>query len=338
MPRFTIITLIIILIFCLPFHSSKEYSIQDYGLRKKGVKKHQEIIFVHIPKTAGMSFRFTINNHGKFGAEHTEKCYVELYEKYIKKNDGEPFSVAFFRSPRAHVLSQFLECKYDNWGKRVTKGTEFPRHASDRKDFEVWVNYFYDSWNKKNENATREIELDSFHCYHPYNLQSRAMSDDCIAQHYLSPTQSTKGMGIIAIENMMSLTCVGITELYAASLCLFWVKAGHTETMDLFCNPALESYYSESHVTHHVPEHKTSDIHEGIWKKVDKMTLFDLILYQNAVVRFLHEFDRLVTKARYSKVTVCSFKNMHVELIISAFDKQDSHYSYVMTTLKKCLD
>ena len=75
--------------------------------------KGDELIFVHIPKTAGMSFRFTINDKGDFGCEHTEKCYTELVENYETRHphDGHPFVSTFLRAPRAHVFSQFLECK-----------------------------------------------------------------------------------------------------------------------------------------------------------------------------------------------------------------------------------
>ena len=97
-----------------------------------------------------MSFRFTINNGGRFGAEHTEKCYVELYKAYKeRKPNKEPFTITFFRAPRAHVYSQFLECNHDNWGKRVTSGSTFPRNHEDPDDFADWVDHFYDSWNKE---------------------------------------------------------------------------------------------------------------------------------------------------------------------------------------------
>ena len=39
--------------------------------------KGDDLIFVHIPKTAGMSFRFTTNDAGDFDTPHTEKCLTD---------------------------------------------------------------------------------------------------------------------------------------------------------------------------------------------------------------------------------------------------------------------
>ena len=169
-----------------------------------------DIIFVHIPKTAGMSFRFLINKEGDFDVDHTELCFKALYRDYKQQKPKEvPFSSTFFRAPRAHVLSQFLECKYDTWGKKMTVGTGFPRSNSDSSDFEEWVDHFYDSWNKKDDSKSRKINLDCFHCYHPYNMQIRAMSDECVKVHYLDKSQNPFDTIEESIHNMNSLTFVG---------------------------------------------------------------------------------------------------------------------------------
>ena len=36
-------------------------------------------------------------------------------------------NVVMMRSPRAHTLSQYLQCYDTRWGERVTKNTAFPR-------------------------------------------------------------------------------------------------------------------------------------------------------------------------------------------------------------------
>ena len=181
-----------------------------YGLREKGARQGQEIVFIHIPKTAGMTFRFTINKLGQFNAQHTEKCYVHLIEHFHKRRPHEDaFTISFFRSPRSHVLSQFLECKYDNWGKRVTEGTSFPNKAKDKHDFAKWIDHFYNSWNGEDDHKLRNIDLECYHCYHPYNMQCRAMSNDCFSLHYLETSQSIRGMQTEAKNNMYKLTVVG---------------------------------------------------------------------------------------------------------------------------------
>lgn len=313
----------------VPFEKHKSFGREtDYHLTE-GVHKYEEVIFVHIPKTAGMSFRFTINNGGRFGAEHTEKCYVELYKAYKeRKPNKEPFTITFFRAPRAHVYSQFLECKHDNWGKRVTRGSKFPRNHEDPDDFADWVDHFYDSWNKEDDPEKRKIELDCFHCYHPYNMQSRAMSNECDVLHYLAPSQSPRDMVHGAKENMHALSFVGITELYDASLCLFWIKTDQDDNIEEFCNPKRDK---ETQVTHHVPKHSLDDIPKKVWKRVDALTSFDALLYNHAVYRFLKEFIFL-TEGR--DIKVCDFAAHKEGLLITIGDYKYS--AWIKEQLKDC--
>ena len=106
---------------------------------------------------------------------------------------------------------------------------------------------------------------------------------------------------------MHALSFVGITELYDASLCLFWIKTDqvcilflsvlHTfnvllpsiqdDNIEEFCNPKRDK---ETQVTHHVPKHSLDDIPKKVWKRVDALTSFDALLYNHAVYRFLKEF------------------------------------------------
>jgi len=243
--------------------------------------------------TAGMSFRFTINDRGDFGCEHTEKCYTELVDAYETRHphDGHPFVSTFLRAPRAHVYSQFLECKYDNWGKRVTKGTEFPRSKYDHSDFSHWVSHFYNSWNKEDDSSARVMTEEAYHCYHPYNMQCRALSDNCNTVHYLEPgeAQSVEDMEVNAKNNMLDASFVGIVELYDASMCLFWIKSKQQDNIDDFCNPNRQD--NEGDVTHHVPPHSIDDIQDSVWHRVDAMTKYDSLLYYNGLVRFIQEFD-----------------------------------------------
>jgi len=209
--------------------------------------------------------------------------------------DGYPFVATFLRAPRAHVLSEFLECKYDNWGKRVTEDTSFPRGHSDEDDFAKWVNHFYDSWNKEDDSSKREITTESYHCYHPYNLQARQLSDNCRTSHYLEPgeAQSITDMKSNAVRNLNTARFVGIVELYDASMCLFWMKSGQKENVDGFCRQEnlLKTKEGESEVTHHVPEHHLIDMKKSTLRKVDELTKYDSLLYYNGLLKFIRDFD-----------------------------------------------
>ena len=86
-----------------------------------------------------------------------------------------------------------------------------------------------------------------------------------------------------------------------------------------------------------VPNHDVWDIHEHVWAKVDELTKYDAILYQHAILRFLREFENLVTTKYNSSLTICSFKNSHIELILLAVSDEFPDAAYMKTTLKSCL-
>lgn len=175
--------------------------------------------------------------------------------------------VTFFRAPRPHVQSMYLECKYDHWGKSVTRKTKFPRSHNDVSDFTAWVNHFYWSWNRVDDAKEREIELECFHCYHPYNFQTRHMTNNCSTihyrAHYLYEYDDPKYQIDEAIKNMGKIDFVGIVELYDASVCLFWLKTGQKENIIEFCfNLFREEIEGETHL---VPRHSIKDVPTSIW-------------------------------------------------------------------------
>merc|ERR1711916_159718 len=101
---------------------------------------------------------------------------------------------------------------------------------------------------------------------------------------------------------MHALSFVGITELYAASVCLFWIKTQQEDNIEEFCNPKREK---ETEVTHHVPKHSLDDIPEKYWRKVDELTKFDAHLYEHAVHRFILEWNYLTQEY---KLKLCDYE------------------------------
>ena len=63
--------------------------------------------------------------------------------------------------------------------------------------------------------------------------------------------------------NMKALGFVGITELYDASLCIFWIKMKQIKNIATFCHP--QEMIEEKRITHNVPEHSLDDIPKAIW-------------------------------------------------------------------------
>ena len=80
--------------------------------------------------------------------------------------------MAMLRSPRAHVYSQFLQCKHDEWGLRVTNGTGFPRSGLDTDGFARWIQHF------RGGRWRRDGVIDDFGCYNPHNMQAKPASSD----------------------------------------------------------------------------------------------------------------------------------------------------------------
>ena len=112
----------------------------------------QYINFLHIAKCAGTSLMkdlvardFQFEFHA---ISNNELCHAKIF-------DRRAFNIVYLRSPRAHVLSQFLHCKHSRWGKMQTEDraglSGFPRNGTDEADFAQWVDYFYsDSWRPTN--------------------------------------------------------------------------------------------------------------------------------------------------------------------------------------------
>lgn len=83
--------------------------------------------------------------------------------------------LVMLRSPRAHVLSQYMECAYSKWGREVVSRSpqhrEFPRRSSGQPtpaelatDVDIWVRHFAPAWTPNNGN---------FGCYTPRDFEAR---------------------------------------------------------------------------------------------------------------------------------------------------------------------
>ena len=128
--------------------SGRRLSAQDFktfqGTLPAGGRQRpaRHMTLVHIPKTAGSSFLedspgFMLRGDSLVGNLEKSWCYTRA----VQKKAAEAM-IVIVRSPHAQIVSQFLECKYDGWGKRVTRGTKFPRGTAGDvfSGLDAWLN------------------------------------------------------------------------------------------------------------------------------------------------------------------------------------------------------
>lgn len=272
---------------------------------------------LHIVKTAGTSVMRELTQSGGFDITSRELCIGQLKDIYGPKS----FTITFLRSPREHVLSQFMQSKYSRMYSPA-----FPANSSDAEGFKTWIEYFYDSWNKRSDDKII-IARNAFNAYHPYNLQSRALSDICDKQHNYpqNEPQSDNHMRS-AITNFDELAFSGVTELYSLSMCLLWHYLGdaYRDIRDIACFPnnvhgrishkstiriddnngsSFSSSSNDIHVyeTHNLPAHSVHAItDQRLWAKVDELTAFDLKLWKRAVTRLFANVKQFESEVNQS--------------------------------------
>jgi len=307
---------------------------QDSGRALPGGDWQQLYRFVHIAKTAGTSFLRDARQHlsNRTALVGAEDCYKNIrsgnnvyFEKLglgpgTTREGATPVHMsAFLRFPRAHVLSLFLECKYDRWGKTLTKQRgpfAANSYASDMAAFGAWMLYFTSpSW------SPREAHGD-FDCYNPWNMQSRHFvcsgSYPYLAHHALvgtKPTPLVPPMDEVQ-HSFDRMEWVGITELYHESLCVF--HYGMFAALPLGCDcaasSATQNHKRDTHETHHVPKHDVAEYPADLLALIDTVTVRDHQLYIRGVGRFI---DRARSVERATRIRIiCPAKLAKVDALV----------------------
>ena len=228
----------------------------------------------HIPKTAGTSARFQLNELGNWHIKHTECCFRLASKR-------RPV-VTFIRNPVDHVMSQFLECKYDSWGLKVTEKTKFPRRSNDKEDFLSWLLHFEDN------------DKDDFNCYNPVNMQTRSFSPTCTTSHHFASVDDN--IFNRALNAMLSVEAIGITHEYKLSICVIMFKLTKVLPQMCDCNQVFKQY----NITHGVPYHNSLGLSSDARRLIEKYTKYDEKLYVAALQRFwedVHYVEKTVGKS-----------------------------------------
>lgn len=238
------------------------------------------ISMVHIPKTAGNSFYDQYKDQVTFARESPgadERSY-----SYLKQHDGQKHKlISFFRDPRKHVYSMYLECKWDHWGKRVTRNTDFPRDPDE--DEQSGYTPAFDSWLKHFNMFPTTTEM--YNCYQPYNMQTRYFETEDREPHNYA--DDVDGFTYRGKSRINDLWFVGITEYYTASSCLFEYKMFGEIPDHCDCtHEQKKSPPNEKRVTHGVPRHPFHLLTDNTVEMIDRLVYYDKLLYTFALKRF----------------------------------------------------
>lgn len=266
------------------------------------------VLHMHIPKCAGASLHRELAWKCKdYKIFSNEVChdYLQREEKNMieKFNFTKNIYTTMIRDPISHVYSQYLECKYDGWGKTVTRNTSFPRNYSDIEGFDLWLDHFDETW---------DIKKGFFNCYIPFNAQTRAFTCTGGNNHYLLYNSKFINYKItdplypdidIAMNNSIKFHVIGVVEYYDASICLFLYNLYNklNEECQNLCknrNKVIDNSVNKPnfHEKHNVPGHNTTSLSPSIINKIERLTKKDKMLYNNLLKRFLNEIKVLETK------------------------------------------
>jgi len=260
---------------------------------------YKEFRLIHIPKTAGTSLGKDMK-----GDEYIQSLNLKFMNWewcFPPHQKGDAFHLMMLRSPRAHVMSQFLECKYDWWGKMVTQDTTFPHTLDDDLGFAVWLDHF---WPPRAYNCTCEniadcdcLREDDYNCYNPHNMQSRSLTCSGTGpydSHHVAPDTGIVPSAQEAVANLGKIEWVGILELYEESLCLFFYKVEGRLRDHCACQQHNPEYH---HMNHGVPPHDVERQARAVLDLVDRITAVDQVVYRAAAHRVVNELRVLEKKA-----------------------------------------
>lgn len=220
------------------------------------------------------------------------------YSLSFTPTDNETGMLALLREPIFHVLSQFLECKYDEWGQRQTAGRSFPGYGkldNVMEGFHQWVRHFYEL----NKTRAEDFGIDpAYRCYDPYNMQARYFTSSAQYAHYASVEADRWPNINVARRNLEALDVVGVLANYPASLCLFEYHAGGGRFLTDECQTCEGTKLQVAkirmaHETHNVPPHSTKSISNSTLQMIIEMTGVDQELYKIAMGIFHRDVEKI---------------------------------------------
>ena len=248
-------------------------------------RRLSDLLLVHIPKTAGASLFAQLASvfdvHGN--SVSSETCLPPYRE-------GNKPRVVLLRSPRAHVVSQYLECRHSDWGlytqrKFAGKKGFRDRYVVGKSDVEgltAWADHFVAHAWPPNADPTA---ID-FLCYDPRDMQTRALtcqSNRTFANHHVAASE-VAGWHPNATEAMRNAlqpgVILGLSELYRASVCLVHYHLQKRLAPGCACTDvAINRSFMLEHETHGIPHLDVDALPPPLQLRIDRLTLVDQVVY-----------------------------------------------------------
>lgn len=184
----------------------------------------RKVFFIHIPKTAGMTFTSVLSQF--FSKEYIFPSYnpLDLKEKFklnensyqlfaghfgyefVEKFEKRPITVAFIRNPLERLFSHYYY--YRNWP--LNKTDELPWY--DRFIADLAKNYSFQEF----------IEIKSWYVKKAINnIQTRQLAGSLDLDFPINHQDKEKYLKI-ALENLKNIDFVGVVENFDLSLRLFF--------------------------------------------------------------------------------------------------------------------
>ena len=240
-----------------------------------------DLLLLHIPKTAGASLfqQLQVNFDIRGTTVSSETCLPPYHE-------GNTPRVVMLRAPRAHVVSQYLECRYSRWGKWLQQKfpgfrSSYVDNMSDIAGMTKWTDHFLrHAWA-----PFAQPDAIDYHCYDPRDMQTRALtcrSNATFASH--AAPAKWRGDASAAVRNAQAPGIIlTLTELYRASVCHVHWQLQQRLPQGCACADVAAVAANQTmglvRVTHGIPHLEVDELPSALVEQIDRLTATDAVVY-----------------------------------------------------------
>ena len=265
--------------------------------------------YVHISKCSGSTWvtllkRLNLRVFPQFRAGRQE---FSVHYQRNKLGTKAAYHSTSLRSPRHHVFSMFMHCKYFK-----KKGQVQWWDDTDENDFRSWLDHHL---------PMGQENRDLYQCYfHPANYQSRHLTSIATRPHGLEDGDPFEPNRTAAMETYWELDFVSLSEFVHESRCLLYYRMKSNTTsealryLDNNCRCDADSSKNGSdetkdniHVSHHKGTHRSKliDLPQDILDKVQELTKIDVGIYSIALPQFMAEIAWLESEDALGRRVLC---------------------------------